>query len=180
MLSEIVYLTKTIQLYYRRSDDYYGGLDMADISKHLALRHYRGTPTSFVRHLRHGTVAHEGTGQSFWFHPLAAVISEVPVDDRELPLLFHARTADFQDVTVQATVTFRVNDPILASARIDYSIDPDTGRWRSTPLEQVAGMLTEAAQQNTLDVVAGMSLAGAIINGLTRVRERIESGLATD
>src|SRR5581483_733329 len=44
----------------------------------------------------------------------------------------------------------------------------------------VAGMLTEAAQQNTLDVVAGMSLAGAIINGLTRVRERIESGLATD
>ncbi len=54
---------------------------------------------------------HASTGLSFWFRPLTAVLSEVPVDDRELPLLFHARTADFQEVTVQATVTYRVVDP---------------------------------------------------------------------
>lgn len=34
-----------------------------------------------------------------------------PWDDRELPLLFHARTADFRDVTAQATVTYRVTAP---------------------------------------------------------------------
>ena len=70
---------------------------------------------------------HAGTGLSFWFRPLSAVLSEVPVDDRELPLLFHARTSDFQDVTVQATVTYRITDPAVAATRIDFSIDPDTG-----------------------------------------------------
>jgi hypothetical protein len=44
-------------------------------------------------------VKHEGIGQSFWYRPLTAVLSEVPVDDRELPPLFHARTSDFADVT---------------------------------------------------------------------------------
>ena len=79
---------------------------MADISRYPFLRHLRATRprtsgTSAARSL------HEGVGQSFWYRPLTAVLSEVPVDDRELPLLFHARTPDFPDVTVQATVTYR-------------------------------------------------------------------------
>jgi len=58
---------------------------------------------------------------------LSAVLSGVPVDDRELPLLIHARTSDFQNVTVQATVAFRITDPTIAASRLDFSIDPDGG-----------------------------------------------------
>ena len=65
----------------------------------MFLRHLRGAPTSYVRHTVRGKVRHEGIGQSFWYRPLTAVLSEVPVDDRELPLLFHARTADFAFVS---------------------------------------------------------------------------------
>src|SRR5438270_5172416 len=127
---------------------------MADVTRRLFLRHLRGTPTAWVRHVARGKVAHEGTGRSFWYRPLTAVLSEVPVDDRELPLLFHARTADFQDVTVQATVTFRLSDPVVAAGRVDFSIDPDSGRWRGTPLDQIAALLTETAQQYALDLIA--------------------------
>jgi regulator of protease activity HflC (stomatin/prohibitin superfamily) len=133
-----------------------------------------------VRHLRRGRLAHEGTGLSFWFRPLTAVLSEVPVDDRELPLLFHARTVDFQDVVVQATVTFRVTNPALAASRIDFSIHPDTGAWRVTPLEQVAGMLTESAQQHALELVARMTLAEALVRGVPAVRESVATGLSDD
>jgi hypothetical protein len=85
---------------------------MADVTRYPLARHLRGAPTMHVRHLRRGKVVHEGTGLSFFFRPLSAVLSEVPVGDRELPVLFHARTADFQDLTVQASVTFRVTDPV--------------------------------------------------------------------
>src|SRR3984893_2730482 len=98
------------------------GAVMADIRKYLFARHLRGNPTLHVRHLRRGQAVHDGTGRSFWFRPLSAVLSEIPVDDRELPLLFHARTADFQDLAVQASVTFRVTDPVVASTRIDFSV----------------------------------------------------------
>lgn len=135
---------------------------MADITTYPLLRHLRGTPTLHVRHLRRGKLVHDGTGLAFFFRPLSAVLSEIPVDDRELPLLFHARTADFQDLTVQASVTFRITDPATASARLDFSIDHATGRWRGTPIEQVAGLLAETAQQQVLGLIAASPLRGAV------------------
>jgi len=153
---------------------------MADITRFLFLRHLRANPTAHVRHLRKGTLVHDGPGQAFWFRPLTAALSEVPVDDREQPLLFHGRTLDFQDVAVQATVTYRVADPALAATRIDFGIEPDRGVWRATPLEQLGSLLTELAQQHTLDLLARITLTEALAVGMTAVRERIATGLAGD
>lgn len=153
---------------------------MADIQRYPVVRHLRGAPTVHVRHQRGGRVVREGTGLAFWFRPLSAVLSEIPVDDRELPLLFHARTSDFQDVTVQASVTYRVMDPGLAASRLDFSIDPDTGRWRSTPLEQLAGLLTELAQQPALELLASTALPAALAAGVGVIRDRIGAAMGAD
>ncbi len=153
---------------------------MADIDRFLFLRHLRGTETTHIRHLRNGHTIHEGTASSFWFRRLGAVLAEVPIDDRELPLLFHAQTADFQDVSIQATITFRLADPVLAAQRIDFSIDPDTGQHRATPMAQIATILTETAQQHALGILAVLSLTEGITTGLAAVRDGIATGLADD
>ncbi|MGA4838470.1 SPFH domain-containing protein [Streptomyces sp. G45] len=153
---------------------------MADITRRLGLRHLRSAPTAHIRHHQHGRLVHDGPGLSFWFRPLSAALSEVPVDDRELAVVFHARTADFQDVTVQATVTYRISDPAAAAARMDFSVDPDTGAWRSAPLEQLATLLTESAQQHALAVLARTPLAEALADGVSAVRERMTRGLGAE
>ena len=156
---------------------------MADITRRLGWRHLRGAPTAHIRHHRSGRLAHDGPGHSFWFRPLSAALSEVPVDDRELAMTFHARTSDFQDVAVQATVTYRIGDPALAAARLDFSIDPDTGGWRGAPLEQLGTLLTETAQQHALDVLARTPLSAALDahqTGLAAVRERVAAGLGAE
>jgi regulator of protease activity HflC (stomatin/prohibitin superfamily) len=152
---------------------------MADIQAYPFVKHLRGTPTGHIRHLRSGKVVHDGTGLSFWFRPLSAVLSEIPVDDRELPLLIHARTADFQSVTVQATVAYRITDPALASSRLDFSIAPENGRWRANPLEAIAALLTELAQQHTQDLLAVLPLLEAL-NATVAVRDRVQNGLDDD
>ncbi|HET8659447.1 MAG TPA: SPFH domain-containing protein [Micromonosporaceae bacterium] len=153
---------------------------MADVTNRLFLRHLRGAPTTWVRHHVRGTVRHEGVGQSFWYRPLTAVLSEVPIDDRELPLLFHARTTDFVDVTVQATVTYRVADPVVAASRLDFSIDPYQGTWRAQPLDQVATLLAELAQQPALDLLARLPLTEALTAGIAPVREAVSAALGSD
>lgn len=153
---------------------------MADIIRRWGWRHLRSAPTAHIRHHRRGELVHDGPGMSFWFRALTAAISEIPVDDRELTMAFHARTADFQDVTVQATVTYRVSDPATAAARLDFSVDPDTGVWRGTPLEQLSTLLTETAQQHALDVLARTPLSAALVDGVASVRERISEGLAEE
>ncbi|MFD0304129.1 SPFH domain-containing protein [Streptomyces sp. NPDC127119] len=153
---------------------------MADITRRLGWRHLRGAPTAHIRHHRGAELLHDGPGLSFWYRALSAALSEVPVDDRELAMTFHARTSDFQDIAVQATVTYRVSDPALASARLDFSIDPDTGVWRGAPLEQLGTLLTESAQQHALDVLARTTLASALVDGVASVRERVAAGLAAE
>ncbi|WCH94894.1 SPFH domain-containing protein [Streptomyces moderatus] len=153
---------------------------MADITRRLGWRHLRGAPTAHIRHHRGTRLLHDGPGLSFWFRALTAAISEVPVDDRELAMTFHARTSDFQDVAVQATVTYRISDPAVAAARLDFSIDPDSGAWRAAPLEQLGTLLTETAQQHALDVLSRTPLSAALVDGVTAARERIAQGLASE
>lgn len=153
---------------------------MADISGVLWWRHLRGAPTQHVIHVVRGKVRHEGTGVSFWFRPLTAVLSELPVDDRELQLLFHARTADFTDVTVQAAVTYRIAQPATAAARLDFSVDPVSGMARTNPLDQLADPLTELAQQPALDLLAALPLTEAITGAVGRIRDAIAGALGSD
>jgi regulator of protease activity HflC (stomatin/prohibitin superfamily) len=153
---------------------------MADIHPYPLLRHLRGAPTSYIRHTQNGRVVHQGIAQSFWFRPLSAVLSEAPVDDRELPLIFHARTSDYQDVVVPVTVTYRIAEPARAAERIDFGIDPHTGQWRATPLEQLGSLLTELAQQHALELLAHTRLTEALVEAPPRLREGIEAGLTTD
>jgi regulator of protease activity HflC (stomatin/prohibitin superfamily) len=125
-------------------------------------------------------VKNDGVGVAFWFRPLSAAISEIPVDDRELPLQFRARTADFQEMSVQGALTYRIVDPAIASTRVDFSIDLDSGRWRAAPLEQLGSLLTELAQQHALDAVARLTLAQTLSEGIAAVRDTLDRGLAAD
>jgi regulator of protease activity HflC (stomatin/prohibitin superfamily) len=171
-------LTITCRVHYRHYDEKEN--IMADITKFWFLRHLRATPTAYIRHTAKGKVVHAGVGAAFWFLPLSAAVSEIPVDDREQPLVFHARTVDFQDVTVQASITYRVQEPETASARIDFGIDPETGGWRARPLEQVGDLLTQLAQQQALTVVAQLELRAALADGMAAVRASVAAGLRGD
>ena len=153
---------------------------MAHITHRPFFNHYRGTGTAHVVHLKHGKVAHQGVGQAFWFRPLGTVLSEVPVDDRELPLVFRGRTADFQEAAVQGSVTYRFADPVKAAGRLDFGLDPATGAAQGTPLDQVAGLLTELAQQHALSLLASLPLADALAEGPAAVRARIVEGVSGD
>jgi len=151
---------------------------MAEIKTLPLIRHLRAEPTNHVLHYRRGALAREGTGLAFWFRAINSAIAEVPIDDRELPFLFRARSRDFQELTVQGVITFRAADPLLVARRIDFSVDLDTGRWLQAPLEQVSALLTQLAQQFVIDKLLGLDLRAILTDGVAPIRDRIASGLA--
>lgn len=156
---------------------------MADITNPVPqpfVRHLRAEPTSHVMRYRRGRLVRAGAGLAFWFRPITTAIAEIPVDDRELPFLFHARSADFQRVTVQGAITFRVGDPALLADRIDFSIDLRSGRWTAEPLEQVGALLTQLARQLVIDQLATRELRAILAEGAGPIRARIDAGLAAE
>jgi len=74
---------------------------MAEISHFWLVKHLRAETSSHILLSKGGRQVVSGRGLSFWFLPMSSSIAEVPVDDRELPVLFHGRSKDYQDVTTQ-------------------------------------------------------------------------------
>ena len=74
---------------------------MAEIRRYPWFRHLRSEPSFHVLRHRGGKLVKSGRGLAFWFHPMRTSVAEIPMDDRDLPFLFHGRSEDFQDLTVQ-------------------------------------------------------------------------------
>lgn len=153
---------------------------MAEIQSFGVMRHLRGESTSHVLFHRRGRLARSGRGLSLWFVPLSASIAEVPMDDRELPFLFHGRSVDFQDITTQGVVTYRVVDPEVLSRRVDFSIDLKKGIHREHPLDKLSLLFTQLAQQLAWAYIAHMPLKAVLSNGVAEIRRRILEGLQGD
>lgn len=155
---------------------------MSTVRAYPWLRHYLGSSTDFVVHLDRGRLRHHGVGQAFWFRPRTSVISEVPAADQELPVLFHATTHDQQDVTVQANVTFRFADPVLASQRLDFGVFPatlgaDHRAVAPSGRQQISVIVEQTAQSIAVDAVAALDLSAALASGIAQVREALIHGL---
>jgi hypothetical protein len=153
---------------------------MAEIRRYPILRHLRAEPSFHILRFRRGKLVASGRGLAFWFRPLSTSVAEIPMDDRELPFLFHGRAKDFQDTTVQGFVTFRVVDPERVAERVDFALDLGTGATLKQPLDKLAGLLTELAQQFALGYLAQTDLRHTLAEGVAEIRERIWQGLHED
>ena len=149
---------------------------MAEIRRFPIFRHLRGDPSFHVLRFRRGQLVSSGRGPAFWFRPMSTSIVELPMDDRELPFLYHARSQDFQDVTVQGVITFRVVAPESLAERVDFTLDLRTGLHAEQPLEKLAGLVTELAQQFTWDYLVHTPLLDILEHGFDEIRARIQLG----
>lgn len=153
---------------------------MAELSSFGVVRHVRGEPTSHLVHVKNGRVKREGRGLAFWFSPLGTSLVEVPLDDRDVPFLFHGRSRDFQEVVVQGVITYRVVAPELVSQRLSFALDTKSGAYLEQPLDQLAGLLTQLAQQLATSWLAQQPLGLILEEGLARLRADVHEGLLRD
>src|SRR4051812_31637981 len=131
---------------------------MAEISIYPFVRRLRSDASFHVQLFKGGRRRVSGRGVAFWFQPDGASIAEAPMDDRDLPFLFNSRSRDFQEITVQGMIVWRVADPELVTDRIDFSIDLAHGRHLGQPLDQIATLLTGQAQQAAAQYLAGLDV----------------------
>jgi regulator of protease activity HflC (stomatin/prohibitin superfamily) len=150
---------------------------MSEIKRFPWLRHLRSEATSHILAYRNGNLRRSGRGLAFWFSPLGAAIAEVPVDDRDQVFSFGGRSRDFQELTVQGTVTYRVAAPEKLAARIDFSIDLERGVHQKRPLDQLSQLLTGLAQRIALGHMARLAVRELLTDGLEQLQAALEAGL---
>src|SRR5947207_14726621 len=100
----------------------------------LGISYRKANPTDYALHFSRGKLVREGAGLSFWYFAPSSTIALVPMSSANIPFVFTEPTADFQTITVQGQLTYRIAEPARASAVLDFTIDAK-GRYTSDPYE---------------------------------------------
>ena len=91
----------------------------------LGIRFIKVEPTDFVIQFKRGKIVREGVGLAFfYFAPTTSLVS-VPVGSVDVPFIFEEVTADFQQVTLQGQITYRVSDPKKLSQLMNFTLSPN-------------------------------------------------------
>lgn len=140
----------------------------------------RADASSHVIRYRKGRVRQSGRGLVFWFRPETASIAELPMDDREMALFVKGRSQDFQTLAVQGTLTWRVADPELLAARVDFTIGLRSGVWTAEPIQRIETRLAGLVNQAVLQYLAQAPVQALLDAGPDPLRGALQSALAHD
>jgi SPFH domain / Band 7 family len=123
----------------------------------------KNPPTTYVLHFQNGRVRREGPGLAFWYFRPASTIVAIPLASRDVPFAFSEVTADFQPVTLQGQLTYRVADPRRLAGLLDFSVRP-TGQFLSDDPEKVPDRLVQTAQSFARAAVQRLTLRQALVS----------------
>jgi hypothetical protein len=150
---------------------------MAQITGLGVFRHLRAEPNQFILHYGGGKLVRKGAGLAYWFLPLSASVAQLPVEDIETTFVLTERSADYQEITVQVTLSFRFADPERAAKRINMTISSRTGVWVEQPLERLASMWSHWSQHPVRASLTTMPVMEAVTVGPERIRQSLEETL---
>jgi hypothetical protein len=123
----------------------------------------KASPTTYVLHYRGGRRRREGPRLAIWYRRPARTHVAVPKARRDVPFVFNEVTADFQAVTIQGQLTYRVAEPRRVAELLDFSIR-STGAYVSDDPEKVPERLVQTAQILARSVVQAHALREVLVD----------------
>jgi hypothetical protein len=112
---------------------------------------------------------------TFWYFAPTSVIAQVPVSSVDVPFAFTEVSSDFQDITVQGSLTYRVADAARVATLLDYTVDI-FGRYRSEDPAKPGERLVQAMQTAARSFVQSQPLR-TLLGASDGLVERIASSL---
>jgi hypothetical protein len=119
----------------------------------------KAPPTVYVMHHENGRVVRQGPGLNFWYFSPTSTVMDVPLSSKDVHFAFFESTADFQQVTLQGQITYRVADAVRLAQLVDFSVKSNGSyQTEKNPEELLGERLVNAAQVIAKAIVQRMDL----------------------
>ena len=128
----------------------------------MMLRHFKGEPNTHVIRFRGGNVLAHGPGLQFWYLPYNTTVATVPTASRESQFIFTETTTDFQEISIQGSLMYRLTRPLELAERFDFTLDPRTLAYRTDDPEKLLQRVVNSIQAQTRRQVQALSLEEAL------------------
>lgn len=144
----------------------------------FGIGYFKAQPTEFVRKVAGGRVKKEGQALSFYYLKRRTSIVVVPVSSADAAFVFNEQTGNYQAVTIQGQLTYRIVEPRRTIEMLNYVVDPKRRAHVSQDPERLEQRIVVAVQMETRRQVEGKSLEEVLGNAASisaEVQEEVTS-----
>jgi len=142
----------------------------------FGIRYVKASPSTYVLQYRNGQPVREGTGLAFFYFAPSASLVSIPLESVDTPFMFREVSSDFQDVTVQGQVTWRVSDPKTLASLMNFTLKA-SGEYASEDPPKVAQRVVNAVQVQLRSLLQGMTLH-ELLRGSDRLVQSVRAQLS--
>ncbi|MGM0563190.1 MAG: SPFH domain-containing protein [Pseudomonadota bacterium] len=128
----------------------------------LNIRYFKADPTTYVIQYRKGKIKRQGAGLSFFYFAPSTALVAVPVASQEAPFMLKEATVDFQEVTVQGQLVFRINAPERLAEMMNYTLSVDGKGYLSKDPEKLADRILSLLQVMVRSEIQLLTLRDAL------------------
>lgn len=128
----------------------------------LGIRFIKFQPSQYVLKYKNGNIVREGAGISFYYYAPSTSIVAVPTGSNDAHFIFEEVTSDFQTVTVQGQISFRIVDPHKISGLLNYTLDSAGKGYISEDPQKLPQRIINTVRVMTKKTLEGMALRDAI------------------
>jgi regulator of protease activity HflC (stomatin/prohibitin superfamily) len=105
--------------------------------KLFGIRFIKVQPTTYLLQYRRGQIIREGVGLSFFYYAPTTSLVAIPVGSIDVPFIFEEPTGDYQTVTLQGQVSYRVVDAKKLAGLMDFTLAPNGRDFASEDPEKL-------------------------------------------
>jgi len=130
---------------------------------------------TYVIHFKNGRIKKEGRGLSFFYYTPSSSITAIPIGSNDLPFIFNETTNDYQNISIQGQVTYKISNPKQLAELLDFTIE-NNGTYKKNDSEKLSQRIINEAQTATSSFIHGLGLKESIRSAKT-IETKITEGL---
>jgi len=141
----------------------------------FGIKYIKFDAMTYVVHYKKGKIKSEGRGLSFYYYAPSSSIMAIPLGTDDAQFIFNESTIDFQTISIQGQVTFKIENPKQLAEQLDFTVD-NNGQYNKDHYEKFKQRLINESQTATSAFIQNTELKNAL-RSAKNIEHQIFEGL---
>lgn len=124
--------------------------------------YFKAEPTEYVLAYAGGKLLRQGPGKAFWYWRPSTSIVVIPIATTDSLFVLNETTGNFQAVTLQGQITYRIVAPETVAGLLNFTVDPLTRAYLSDDPDRLQQRIINIVQAHVRAELRRLTLEEAL------------------
>ncbi len=123
------------------------------------------SPNQYVIRYENGKVKSERIGLSFFYMNHNTSACAIPIPNQDANFIFEELTKDYQTISVQWQITYKIKDYKKTAQAMDFSVNLKTKQYDLNPIQKLSKRIINIAEISVKKIIGTIGLTKAVQSG---------------